>query len=106
MGKSSLGSSYERVMNTNGLGYPSEKAVPKLLVQPGVCVESALYLWFYASVFRRALSWKPLRLAGLTRLWVSTNLAGFLWPATLQNSPSTNSTCCDKTQSRDTHSSS
>jgi glycosyltransferase involved in cell wall biosynthesis len=38
-------------------------------------------LHFYASVFRRALSWKPLRMAGLMGLWQLANLAGFLWEA-------------------------
>jgi GT2 family glycosyltransferase len=43
---------------------------------------------FYASVFRRALSWKPLRMAGLMGLWQVANLAGFLWQAVHQNPPS------------------
>lgn len=36
---------------------------------------------FYASVFRRALSWKPLLMTGLMILWQVANLAGFLWQA-------------------------
>jgi len=36
---------------------------------------------FYASVFRRALSWKPLCMVGLMGLWQVANLAGFLWQA-------------------------
>ncbi len=44
---------------------------------------------FYASVFRRALSWKPFRMAGLMGLWQMANLAGFLWEAAHPNpSPS------------------
>lgn len=40
MGRSSFRSSYHRVLNINGLDYPTEKAIPKLVEQPGVCVET------------------------------------------------------------------
>ncbi len=61
---------------------------------------------FYVSVFRRALSWKPLRMAGLMGLWQVANLAGFLWEAAHPNPSSTSRTSCGKNQSRDCHSSS
>lgn len=44
MGRSSFCSSYDRVLNINGLDYPTEKAIPKLLEQPGVCGERVLCL--------------------------------------------------------------
>jgi glycosyltransferase involved in cell wall biosynthesis len=50
---------------------------------------------FYASVIRRALSCKPLRMAGLLGLWQVANLAGFLWQAAHQALLSTNSASCD-----------
>jgi len=36
---------------------------------------------FYAAVFRRGLSRKPLRMAGLMGLWQVANFAGYLWQA-------------------------
>jgi len=50
MGRSSLSNPYERVMKTNGLVYHSEKAVPKMEAQPGVCIESVLDLRFNTSI--------------------------------------------------------
>ncbi|MFZ1744917.1 MAG: glycosyltransferase [Nitrospirales bacterium] len=50
---------------------------------------------FYASVFRRALSWKPLRMAGLLGLWQMANLAGFLWQAAHHTPVFTNSASCE-----------
>lgn len=50
---------------------------------------------FYASVFRRALSWKPLRMAGLLGLWQMANLAGFFWQAAHHALVSSNRAPCE-----------
>lgn len=84
MGRSSLISSpYDGVLNTNGLCFPSEKAVPQLVEQRSVCVERDLYLWFYASVCRRTffapLTRDSLVMAGLMELWQTAIIAAYLW---------------------------